>query len=215
MKFLPSSAAAFMLAFSPFITELAILNPALPLISGGGLFAFSLWVRSLAWTSGRLNAGFLFIVLPAILWAVVFSLLANPAFMSELGFKTFYPMPVSERPYPALAAVTASMYKTGLPVAAGYLMLLLVIPGMWKLSYNSLLVCGAALIFAIPCFDKSLFEIPPGMWAVFPMAGFSLLAANGAANAASLIEDKYHIRPFWIMIIPVAEVLGISYIMTY
>ncbi|MFI4911768.1 MAG: hypothetical protein ACIAQZ_08905 [Sedimentisphaeraceae bacterium JB056] len=215
MGALASSAAAMMLAFSPFTTELAILNPALPLISGAGIFGLSLWMRSLCFGHGRFNPSFLLIILPPLLWGVTFSLLANPDFMSKIDINTFFPMPVSEQPYPALAAVKASMYRDGLPVSVGYLMLILIVPGILKLNFNALLFAAVSILFTIPCFDKPLFDIPPGIWAVYSVAAISMLAANGIKNIADWIEGHFRIRPFWIIIIPVLEVLVIAYIMTY
>jgi hypothetical protein len=212
---LACAAAALMLAFSPFITEAAILHPALPLIIAAGLFAFSLWVRSLTGAADTLKPGFLLILTVPLIWGGIFSLIADPDFMSLIGFKTLFPMPVTESPYPAFAAVNASMYQNGMPVAVGYLTVLLAAAGIWKLSLNAVFTIAAAFLLAIPCFDAPLLNTPPAIWAVFPVAAITIAAANAASNLAALLNKRYRIRPFWIVSIPIAEVVVISYIMTY
>lgn len=214
-KPLPSSMAAIMISFCPYITELTTLNPALPLITAAGILAFSLWVRSLSFFSGNFSPSFILILLAPALWTIAFYLMANPNFMSMLDLKTFFPMPISEHPFPSFATFNASTYPNGFPVAVGYITLIFSVAGLYKLNFNAILTCITAAMFTIPALDKAIFQTPPGIWAIFPVLAISLLAANGMVNIAAFIENRFRIRPFWIMIIPVAEVLIISYIMTF
>ncbi len=208
-------AAGILFAFSPFMTQLAILNPYAPLIAAAGIWALIPWVGSMAKEHGVLGLSFVLIALPAAIFAAIFTLLASPQAMDAVGMNTCFPLPVSEPPYPAFVRLGEMEYAGKIPVAASWLMLFFAIVGLFRLNLETTLACIIAAVLAVPAFDKSFFDIPPAIWAIYPILAISILAANGVGLLADLSEHRYHIRPIWIFIVPILEVLAIAYIMTY
>ncbi len=210
-----SSAAAIMLAFCPYTTELALLNPSLPIIAAGSILCFSVWARALSYTNKSFNAGFLLILLPGLFWAAVFNALASPAFMDLFNAKTYYPLPLTEQPHPAAAYLNSPASAGELTAAVGWLILPAAIAALYKLNTNALIFATTAAAFALPAFDKSIMQIPPGIWLTIPATALMLLAAKGAENIAEFMERRFRVRKFWIISIPPAEAVIITYIMTY
>ena len=211
---LVSITAALLLAFSPFMTEIAILNSYLPIISAVAFWAFSLWVRALCTHNTKLWLPLMAIAAPATLLAF-FYCLANPVIMDTIGFSTSFPMPTTERPYFAFAKLSASSYDKGFPIAVGYLTLLLAPFGLYKLELNSALTLATALLFAAAGLDKPLFDTPPAIWAIFAVFIASLLAARCAANIGFFMENRFQMRPFWLSVLPILETITITYLITY
>ncbi len=208
-------AAGILFAFSPYMTQLAILNPYAPLIAAAGIWALIPWVGSMTKEHGVLGLSFVLIALPGAVFAALFTLLANPQAMDAIGVNTCFPLPVSEPPYPVLAGLSEMEYAGKIPVAASYLMLLFAIPGLFRLNLETALVCIIAAVLTVPAFDKPFFDIPPAIWAIYPILAISILSANGVGILADFFETRRRIRPIWIFIVPILEVLALAYIMTY
>jgi len=208
-------AAAALFVFSPYMTQLAILNPFAPLIAAAGIWSLIPWVGSMAKDNGKFGLSFIMIVLPGVVFAALFTFFSNPLAMDAAGLKTFFPLPVSEHPYPAFAQLSEIKYTGRLPVAVSYLMLLFAIPGLLRLNLETALVCIIAGIFTVPALDMPFFEIPPAIWAIYPILAIAILSANGIGILADYIEQRYLIRPVWIFAVPVLEVLVLAYILTY
>ena len=211
---LTSITAALLLAFSPFMTEIAILNPYLPIISAIAFWAFSLWVRALFAHNAKFWLPVAAIAAPISLLAI-FYCLANPTIMNTIGFSTSFPMPTTERPYFAFAKISASSYDKGFPVAVGYLTLLLAPFGLYKLNLNTALALATAGLFAVAGLDKPLLNTPPAIWAIFAVFIASFLAARTAANIGLFMENRFQVRPFWLSVLPILETITITYLITY
>jgi hypothetical protein len=212
---LASMTAATILALCPYMTELASLNPALPLITASAAFAFCIWVAVLCMPGSKLWQSAAAIAAAPVLLVLIFQILASPDIMGLFGLDTVFPMPISERAYLSAASIRPSAYNQGLPVSVGYLTLIIAPIGIYRLGLNGLLTAAAGFLFIIAVLDKPIFQTPPAIWAIFPIISITMMAANATEKIALLIENRFQLRPIWIMIIPVVEVVFITYAMTY
>lgn len=215
MQNIVSTATAIIFTFSPYITQLAVLNPFLPLIIAAGIWAMIPWVSCLSDESNLFNISFVLVLLPPALFVVLFSLLANPSFMDSLSLATFFPLPISEQPFPSLAKFSAPSYSEGIPVAASYAMLIFCVPGLVRLPFVAVLVCLFCGFITFGAFEKPILQTPPAIWAIFSILAISILSANGIGNVAKILEKITRIRRFWIFAIAMVEIFVIAYILTY